>query len=116
MPAGEATAVVNNPVCVPRILAGCTSNDRIYQKRTSFIANVTAELIPISAFRNYATLGNRSKKCRLGRLKRQHMNFIQCTKVDKTENVNPNAKYIMRCTGCISPTALKSTQITSWQA
>lgn len=42
--------------------------------------------------------------------------YTMHSKVDKTENVNPNAKYIMRCTGCISPTALKSTQITSWQA
>lgn len=62
MPAGEATAVVNNPVCVPRILAGSTSNDPIYQKRTSFIANVIAELLHISAFRNYATFKQREQK------------------------------------------------------
>lgn len=93
VPAGEATAVVNNPVCVPRILAGSTSNDPIYQKRTSFIANVIAELLHISAFRNYATLSNGSKKiCRLGRLRRQHMNFIQCTQSQQNKECKPKCK------------------------
>lgn len=68
----------------------------------------------ISALRKYASQTGTKN---VSRLRRQCMNFIQlCSKNHQTKNENPNAKYIMRCTGCISPTALKSTQFTSWQA